>query len=91
MFVQKELREKNIAEGSLPLPDDEEFSSIEADAGDDDSMSDSSDTSDLPTDIPCEKVSEPHRADIASFPPVRLSGKRVERVIVLYADKSFES
>lgn len=77
--------------GSLPLPDDEEFSSIEADAGDDDSMSDSSDTSDLPTDIPCEKVSEPHRADIASFPPIRLSGKRVERVIVLYTDKSFES
>lgn len=76
---------------SLPLPDDEEFHSPDGSSEDDESTLDSRISSEVSTDNRDASSSDNSRADVGEFPPLRLSGKRVERVIVLYADKSFES
>ena len=76
---------------SLPLPDDEEFQSPDGSSEDDESTLDSRISSEVSTDNRDASSSDNSRADVGEFPPLRLSGKRVERVIVLYADKSFES
>lgn len=76
---------------TLPLPDDEEFESPDDGADDDEPTSDSKMPSGVSADNSDASSSDNRRADVGEFPPLRLCGKRVERVIVLYADKSFES
>lgn len=82
-----------IPEGvdALPLPDDVESGQRTFGGNVDDSSVELRDTPELSNDSCDVSSSDERRERREDFPPVRLCGKRVERVIVLYADKSFES